>query len=155
MNSYVTAAVAVLILVSSCQHDLFTSAAIQRRRHQPALRDPPQQQPLPPGTLWDGFDYDLVSPLTISLLVTGGGEPVGEIISVGALIEEMLQQQRHPAISPLGQYQHEQRHYDTEEVVAAVAGSVPGPVFTFVKTDPKANFKWGVRHYVQDKRNYH
>jgi hypothetical protein len=21
-----------------------------------------------------------------------------------------------------------------------------GPVYTFVKTDPKANFKWGVRH---------
>merc|ERR1739844_456114 len=39
----------------------------------------------------------------------------------------------------------------------AVAGSTPyaaphkghgrvGPVYTFVKTDPKANFKWGVRH---------
>lgn len=23
-----------------------------------------------------------------------------------------------------------------------------GPVYTFVKTDPKANFKWGVRHRV-------
>ena len=23
---------------------------------------------------------------------------------------------------------------------------VVGPVYTFVKTDPKANFKWGVRH---------
>ena len=23
-----------------------------------------------------------------------------------------------------------------------------GPVYTFVKTDPKANFKWGVRHIV-------
>ena len=23
-----------------------------------------------------------------------------------------------------------------------------GPVYTFVKTDPKANFKWGVRHNV-------
>merc|ERR1712010_329100 len=22
----------------------------------------------------------------------------------------------------------------------------PGPVYTFVKTDPQANFKWGVRH---------
>merc|ERR1711956_101681 len=38
----------------------------------------------------------------------------------------------------------------------SVAGSAPyaakgpkgrvGPVYTFVKTDPKANFKWGVRH---------
>ena len=23
---------------------------------------------------------------------------------------------------------------------------IVGPVYTFVKTDPKANFKWGVRH---------
>ena len=38
---------------------------------------------------------------------------------------------------------------------SAVAGSTAyakphkgrvGPVYTFVKTDPKANFKWGVRH---------
>lgn len=28
-----------------------------------------------------------------------------------------------------------------------------GPVFTIVKTDPQANFKWGVRHYVG--RRYH
>merc|ERR1739844_536221 len=43
------------------------------------------------------------------------------------------------------------------EADLAVAGSTPyaaphkghgrvGPVYTFVKTDPKANFKWGVRH---------
>ena len=25
-------------------------------------------------------------------------------------------------------------------------GGKVGPVFTFVKTDPYANFKWGVRH---------
>lgn len=28
-----------------------------------------------------------------------------------------------------------------------------GPVFTVIKTDPKANIKWGVRHYVG--RKYH
>lgn len=82
------------------------------------------------------------------------GEPV-EIISVGALVEEMLQQ-RH--ISPLQQY-HEQYHYDrtggSDEGDDDKGNTVPGPVYTFVKTDPKANFKWGVRHYVQDKRNYH
>jgi hypothetical protein len=26
-----------------------------------------------------------------------------------------------------------------------------GPVYTFVKTDPYANFKWGVRHVVGHK----
>ncbi len=25
---------------------------------------------------------------------------------------------------------------------------IVGPVYTFVKTDPKANFKWGVRHRI-------
>ena len=48
--------------------------------------------------------------------------------------------------------------YDQYEAALSdqgVAGSNPyakgpkgrvGPVYTFVKTDPKANFKWGVRH---------
>ena len=43
----------------------------------------------------------------------------------------------------------------TNETDQALAGSTAyakhpkgrvGPVYTFVKTDPKANFKWGVRH---------
>ena len=25
---------------------------------------------------------------------------------------------------------------------------IVGPVYSFVKTDPKANFKWGVRHRI-------
>ena len=45
--------------------------------------------------------------------------------------------------------------YDQYESDLASAGSNAyakgpkgrvGPVYTFVKTDPKANFKWGVRH---------
>ena len=45
--------------------------------------------------------------------------------------------------------------YDQYEADQALAGSTAyakhpkgrvGPVYTFVKTDPKANFKWGVRH---------
>ena len=45
--------------------------------------------------------------------------------------------------------------YDQYEADLASAGSNAyakgpkgrvGPVYTFVKTDPKANFKWGVRH---------
>jgi len=45
--------------------------------------------------------------------------------------------------------------YDQYEADQSVAGSTAyakphkgrvGPVYTFVKTDPKANFKWGVRH---------
>merc|ERR1712086_1245259 len=45
--------------------------------------------------------------------------------------------------------------YDQHEADQSVAGSTAyakphkgrvGPVYTFVKTDPKANFKWGVRH---------
>ena len=45
--------------------------------------------------------------------------------------------------------------YDQYEADQALAGSTGyakhpkgrvGPVYTFVKTDPKANFKWGVRH---------
>lgn len=32
-------------------------------------------------------------------------------------------------------------HFDKNVIKA-------GPVFTFVKTDPKAHFKWGVRHYI-------
>ena len=45
--------------------------------------------------------------------------------------------------------------YDQYEADQASAGSAAygkhpkgrvGPVYTFVKTDPKANFKWGVRH---------
>ena len=39
---------------------------------------------------------------------------------------------------------------DDKYVAAASGGSYGkghvGPVYTFVKTDPKANFKWGVRH---------
>merc|ERR1711997_673044 len=40
--------------------------------------------------------------------------------------------------------------YD-QEVAGSSAYAPPprgkvGPVYTFVKTDPKANFKWGVRH---------
>ncbi|KAI9561418.1 hypothetical protein GHT06_012375 [Daphnia sinensis] len=38
-----------------------------------------------------------------------------------------------------------------DKYVAAASGGnygkgAVGPVYTFVKTDPKANFKWGVRH---------
>ena len=43
--------------------------------------------------------------------------------------------------------------YTADDVVPAasnVYGASPrgrvGPVYTFVKTDPQANFKWGVRH---------
>ena len=45
--------------------------------------------------------------------------------------------------------------YDQYAADQSVAGSTAyakphkgrvGPVYTFVKTDPKANFKWGVRH---------
>lgn len=39
---------------------------------------------------------------------------------------------------------------DDKYVAAASGGGYGkghvGPVYTFVKTDPKANFKWGVRH---------
>merc|ERR1712061_259942 len=41
--------------------------------------------------------------------------------------------------------------YDDQQLAGSSAyapgprGKV-GPVYTFVKTDPKANFKWGVRH---------
>jgi len=46
-----------------------------------------------------------------------------------------------------------QRVYEQDQSVAgSTAYAKPhakgrvGPVYTFVKTDPKANFKWGVRH---------
>jgi hypothetical protein len=43
------------------------------------------------------------------------------------------------------------RRADDKYVAAASGGGSygkghVGPVYTFVKTDPKANFKWGVRH---------
>ncbi|EFX85460.1 hypothetical protein DAPPUDRAFT_314230 [Daphnia pulex] len=42
------------------------------------------------------------------------------------------------------------RRDDKYVAAASGAGSYGkghvGPVYTFVKTDPKANFKWGVRH---------
>merc|ERR1711936_1502316 len=51
------------------------------------------------------------------------------------------------------EYHHLNRRSEQDQ---SVAGSTPyaaphkggrvGPVYTFVKTDPKANFKWGVRH---------
>merc|ERR1712203_973718 len=54
---------------------------------------------------------------------------------------------------PLGMINRRQGVYEQDQ---SVAGSTPyaaphkggrvGPVYTFVKTDPKANFKWGVRH---------
>lgn len=31
-------------------------------------------------------------------------------------------------------------------------GAIIGPVHTFVKTDKNANYKWGVRHHVANKR---
>merc|ERR1712036_90799 len=43
--------------------------------------------------------------------------------------------------------------YEPDQTVAGSTVYAPakghgrvGPVYTFVKTDPKANFKWGVRH---------
>merc|ERR1739844_694720 len=63
--------------------------------------------------------------------------------------QEDLQPIRYPGPPPAPQPLYEPD--------LAVAGSTPyaaphkghgrvGPVYTFVKTDPKANFKWGVRH---------
>ena len=36
----------------------------------------------------------------------------------------------------------------TDYAAGGYKRGVVGPVYTFVKTDPKANFKWGVRHRV-------
>ena len=36
--------------------------------------------------------------------------------------------------------------YHPEPVYAPKHKGRVGPVYTFVKTDPHANFKWGVRH---------
>merc|ERR1711981_717995 len=52
-------------------------------------------------------------------------------------------------------YAPEGPSYEPDQAVAGSTVYAPakghgrvGPVYTFVKTDPKANFKWGVRHFA-------
>lgn len=40
---------------------------------------------------------------------------------------------------------------DKELMVETQAERSTGPVYTYVKTDKNANFKWGVRHFVGSK----
>ena len=63
--------------------------------------------------------------------------------------------QEEAALGPPLRYAPIAPSYDQYEADQALAGSTAyakhpkgrvGPVYTFVKTDPKANFKWGVRH---------
>ena len=50
-----------------------------------------------------------------------------------------------PAGPPPPQYEQDQALAGSTAYAKNPHGRV-GPVYTFVKTDPKANFKWGVRH---------
>jgi len=46
---------------------------------------------------------------------------------------------------PVPAYEQDQSVAGSTAYAKGPKGRV-GPVYTFVKTDPKANFKWGVRH---------
>lgn len=48
---------------------------------------------------------------------------------------------------------HRQYNAGYEAPEVSDVAKTTGPVFTIVKTDQNANFKWGVRHYVG--RRYH
>ena len=50
-----------------------------------------------------------------------------------------------PLAPSYDQYQSDQASAGSNAYAKGPKGRV-GPVYTFVKTDPKANFKWGVRH---------
>merc|ERR1711899_296405 len=50
-----------------------------------------------------------------------------------------------PAPGPVPVYAEDQALAGSTAYAKGPKGRV-GPVYTFVKTDPKANFKWGVRH---------
>ena len=50
-----------------------------------------------------------------------------------------------PIAPSYDQYEADQASAGSNAYAKGPKGRV-GPVYTFVKTDPKANFKWGVRH---------
>lgn len=61
-----------------------------------------------------------------------------------------LRRQGGPAYGgiPSVPYQGEDSHVAPSNSYGKSTKGRVGPVYTFVKTDPEANFKWGVRHVV-------
>lgn len=79
---------------------------------------------------------------SLTITFAADQQPVG-----GSLVaEEIIVRHDFPVIRYSGKIKHKHRHHNQRPEIDAQL-TAAGPVISFIKTDPKGHFKWGV-HYI-------